>query len=134
MANTKTDLDAEKIPIYIEKRLKSWEHQWRFSVSLHYILGILSVILATLAAMDLAQLGTKLAAGAAVTSAIFTFLHPERRYHKFSCAWRELDLAVMRRKNDEIETSELIDAVARGEQIITDFESSKVNVRLENDS
>jgi hypothetical protein len=62
---------------------------------------------------------------AAVLTAVLGFVQPERRYLKFVRAWRVLDSAAIKFRLGQAGIKELIEAVDRGEALITEFEEKK---------
>jgi hypothetical protein len=119
MADTKP-----QIPDYIAKRYSAWQGLWRFATQEYYLIGILSVVCSSIAATGQGGPGTSqgFAAAAAILTAAMGFLQPRRNYLKFVKAWRILDLAIMRFKAGLADESDLIDAVAAGEALLTRIE------------
>jgi hypothetical protein len=122
-------LEAEtsrSLPDEVTKKHKAWYRLWNWSAKLHYALGGLSVLASAMAATG-GEKAPYLSALAALLTALIGFIHPERRYLKFVRAWRILDIAALRYKLRLIEVKELVEAVERGEKIISDFEDNLDN-------
>lgn len=113
------------IPEVIAKRLTSWEKLWTQSAKIHYFFGILSVGASAVAAAVGGDWARGFSAVAAVLTAVIGFVQPERRYLKFVRAWRVLDSAVIKFRLGQAGIKELIEAVDRGEALITEFEEKK---------
>lgn len=112
------------LPAPISDRLDAWKSLWVLSARLHYILGGASALCAAISATGLLW-SQAFAAASAVLTALFAFIQPERKYFKMVRAWRVLDSAAIRYQLGLGSLDELHKALDRGEQLITDYESSE---------
>lgn len=112
------------LPAPIKDRLMAWKSLWVLSSRLHYGLGGASALCAAISATGLLW-AQAFAAAAAVLTALFAFVQPERKYFKMVRAWRVLDSAAIRYQLGLGSLDELHKALDRGEQLITEFESSE---------
>lgn len=124
--------ESKAVPKDIRDRLMEWRKLWTDSAKIHYAFGGLSVAASSVAAAVGGDTARYLAAAAAVLTALIGFVQPERRYLKFVRAWRVLDVAVLKFKLDLIGTKDLVDALERGEALISEFEAkSEFEVKSE---
>lgn len=116
------NLPEQEPPSDIVGRLKAWHGLWWWSAVYHYALGVLGVACSAVAATDVPHVRQAAATLAAVCFAVIGFVNPQRRYLKFVRAWRTLDSACRRFRHSNLPIEYLLDAVDRGEQIITEIE------------
>lgn len=110
------------LPPEIQDRLDEWHKILKRASIYHYTLGISGVTASALAAAFDGSISKLLAAASAACIAALGFAKPDRRYLKFVRAWRVLDSAAMRYRYNNLSDKELLDALDRGEQLITEFE------------
>ncbi len=120
--------EQRELPTDVASRLKAWKILWKSWAIGHYALGGASVAASAFASSTEGSNAKYLAASAAVLTALIGFMQSERRYFKFVRAWRVLDVAALRYKLGQLGEKELVDAVERGEALITEFEDSKEDV------
>ena len=114
----------------IASRAKVWNRIAKAAFVLHYASGVVGIGAACIAGTGSAYAP---AAGsvAAVCFGIFGFVQPMRIYHQRMKAWRVVDDAVLRYKNEIIDLEALLNAVAQAEQII---ESLEIDIYLKHGS
>lgn len=117
--------DQPEIPALISQKHASWSRIQTRLLTLHYIVGILGVATAALAAALGGEYARYLAAASGVCTAVLGFVHPERRYLRFIGAWRMLDIAILKFKLGKASLDDLIQAVEQGETLITESQDKK---------
>jgi hypothetical protein len=117
------DLEKEPVLIEIETLLKSWERQTKVLRALHVLLGLIAIISSVTVASRLITPESTMMAGiawlAAITSTILTYMGLEAKSNNMRTAWRILNTAVLRYREDK-DMKKLIEAYERGEEIIGD--------------
>jgi hypothetical protein len=92
---------------------------------IQYVVGVLGVATAAIAAALGGESARYFAATSGVCTAVLGFVHPERRYLRFIGAWRILDIAVLKFKLGKASVDDLIQAVERGETLITESQDKR---------
>lgn len=111
------------IPPEIQNRIKMWYRLFMRATYSHYFFGTIGVASSAISAATDGGIAKMLAALSATCIAILGFAQPDRKYVKFVRAWRILDIAALRYRYHQIDIKELLEAVERGEKVITDFEN-----------
>ena len=113
---------VQSLPADVDERLSYWYGLWNRSASYHYFFGVISVGASVISTSLDGNPAKAFSIIAAIATALIGFMHPERRYAKFVRAWRVLDVAAMRYRHGLCDKAALIDAVERGEALISEFE------------
>lgn len=130
MANDDTPID---IPPEIQNRLSAWYKLYKHANFYYYFFGILGVAASAISAAMDGNIAKVLSVISATSMAVLGFTQPDRKYIKFVRAWRILDIAAIRYRYRQIDITELLESLERGEKSITEFEqelSSKSAVKL----
>ena len=114
-----------EVPELISLRHSSWSRIAMRLAKIQYVVGILWVAAAAIAAALGGESARYFAATSGVCTAVLGFVHPERRYLRFIGAWRLLDIAILKFKLGKASVDDLIEAVERGETIITESQDRK---------
>ncbi len=118
MTSEKNEL---QVPPEVKLRLGTWKSLYRLFIWLHYNLGIVGVLSSALAAaLPIPWLVTFFAVTSACCFAAIGFVSPERRYLGLIRAWRTLDIAAMRYKNELLSLEELYTVLERCEEVATE--------------
>jgi hypothetical protein len=121
------------LPSDVSKRYSHWEKLFVRASNGHLVLGVLSVMSSSVAAVvsgGSPHVGQWFAGAAAVLTATLGFLKPDRAYLKYVRAWRILDVAVLKYQAGLIDRKALIDAVASGEATVSRMEDDAVHSPL----
>ena len=105
--------DQIEVPELISLRHASWSRIAMRLAKIQYVVGILGVAAAAIAAALGGESARYFAATSGVCTAVLGFVHPERRYLRFIGAWRLLDIAILKFKLGKASVDDLIEAVER---------------------
>jgi hypothetical protein len=104
---------------------EEWRSSYRRWISLHYVIGILALVLSTLVASKPSWIGAGdngigiLSWLVAVFTGLLTFLTPGKKADKYLRAWSVLNTEITRYNADESYTvNDVLEACQRGENII----------------
>src|SRR5439155_15013631 len=116
-------MNAPRLPSGVSKRLRDWKLLWFSYMVAHWTFGVGGVVASVIAGAQLNPIATTAASiFCGVSFAILGFVKPEAGYYKFVRSWRVLDIAVQRHEAGLIDVSAVMDAVERGEGLITEVE------------
>ena len=114
------------VPSDILERLTDWNKSFLKFQRFNYGLGSVG-LLASLLTIAFPQYGQYLAIISGACFGLLGYVNPRNQYTKYVKAWRILSDATMRWKYEESFTlKELLNAVRRGESIITEFEEREL--------
>lgn len=113
-----------EVPPEVASLLDSWVRKRGLHIFLHYSVGVVGILSSVAAGVDAySRWGGVWAVISSFCVAFLAFGNPRKEYSKFAQAVRVLYTATLRYRYGEIEITELLKAVERGETIIQNYET-----------
>jgi len=113
---------ASEVPKFAADKVDAWSLRYHIWAALHYGLGLLSVVLSTVAVYlkrASVEVKSSLSIAAAVAAAILTFLNPSLHAQAFHRAWTDLEYKVREyRVSPSAAPKDLVEAIEGGERTV----------------